>query len=400
MPPAVRLLAIARAVNQLGAFTLPFLAVVLTVELGASLPVASLVLALFGVATIPSRLVGGQLADRLGRKRTIVIGLVGCAIAQILIALAPDLWSAVAAVALLGLMFEIYEPPSQAVVADLTQPANRPAAYILLGAVMGTAAVAAGLLASLVSHWNLRWLFAIDAATCLACAALIAAALPRHARPPKTEPEPVPEVGGSPWRDHRLLILLATGTAFAILYLQLTATLPLTLLQRDLPASSAGIVLSASAITLVVGQRLLRARMLRGLDTFRAMTLGYALLGAGLLANGFARSLSSFVGAAALWSMGQLILLGHTQAIVASVAPEHLRARYLAAYGVSWGVAGTIAPLLGIQLLAASGPATLWTACALTAATLALLQPTIRRQLTQIAQSGRSTSGSRTRPAA
>ena len=71
-PPARRLSAVvwalvaARAVNRVGAFTLPFLGVVLTVEFGASLAQTGLILALFGLATIPSRLLGGVLADRLG----------------------------------------------------------------------------------------------------------------------------------------------------------------------------------------------------------------------------------------------------------------------------------------------------------------------------------------------
>ncbi len=86
LSPAVWILVTARAVNRIGAFTLPFLGVVLTVEFGASLSQTGLILALFGAATIPSRLLGGQLADRLGRRRTIVLGLTGCAVAQTWIA--------------------------------------------------------------------------------------------------------------------------------------------------------------------------------------------------------------------------------------------------------------------------------------------------------------------------
>ena len=47
---------------------------------GAPLRVAGLVGAAFGLATIPSRLLGGRLSDRLGRRSTIVLGLSGCAV--------------------------------------------------------------------------------------------------------------------------------------------------------------------------------------------------------------------------------------------------------------------------------------------------------------------------------
>ena len=58
LPRGVRVLVAARAVNRLGAFTLPFLTVTLVEELGASVADAGWVLAGFGLATIPSRLVG------------------------------------------------------------------------------------------------------------------------------------------------------------------------------------------------------------------------------------------------------------------------------------------------------------------------------------------------------
>ena len=86
LPTTVWILVLARAVNRLGAFTLPFLAVTLVQDLDASVSQSGLLLAGFGVATIPSRLFGGRLADRIGGKATILIGLTGTAAAQLCIA--------------------------------------------------------------------------------------------------------------------------------------------------------------------------------------------------------------------------------------------------------------------------------------------------------------------------
>src|ERR1700691_922901 len=90
-PRPVRALVVARAVNQLGAFAMSFLAVVLVHVYGASLITAGWVVALFGVATIPSRLAGGRMADRLGRRPTIVLGLLGCSTALLVLALSPGI---------------------------------------------------------------------------------------------------------------------------------------------------------------------------------------------------------------------------------------------------------------------------------------------------------------------
>jgi MFS family permease len=82
LPRGIRLLIVARAVNRLGAFSLSFLTVLISTDFGVSAATAGLVSAAFGLATVPSRLFGGYLADRLGRRRTILLGLIGCAVAQ------------------------------------------------------------------------------------------------------------------------------------------------------------------------------------------------------------------------------------------------------------------------------------------------------------------------------
>ena len=378
LSPAVWILVTARAVNRIGAFTLPFLGVVLTVEFGASLSQTGLILALFGAATIPSRLLGGHLADRLGRRRTIVLGLTGCAVAQTWIALSHALWSAVLATVLLGLAFEIYEPPSQAMIADVTSPSDRPAAYGLYSAALAAAGVLAGLLAAAISHVDLRWLFVADALTCLACAVLVALALPADVRR-EAEEVVVRSKEVSVWRDRRLLLLLASGTVFATIYMQLVIGVPLTLLEQGLPKSGTGFILAVSAVTLIVAQRLLR---LQQLDDFRAMTVGYVLLGAGLIVTAIAHSLTIFVLAAVLWSLGDLFLLTRYLTQASGLAPEHARGRYLAVFGLSWGIATTIAPLTVTQLLDAAGPKGLWLTSAAVAAALALVQPWLRKRLT------------------
>jgi MFS family permease len=90
-----------------------------------------------------------------------------------------------------------------------------------------------------------------------------------------------------------------------------------------------------------------------------------------------------FLAAAVVWSVGDLLLLGRAYTIVAAIAPQDARGRYLAAYGISWGIAGAIAPVAGSQLLAHLGPAGLWTTCAITSVVLAGLQPLLRRRLTR-----------------
>lgn len=400
LPRVVWLVVVGRAVNQLGAFTLPFLTVALTARFGVSVAVAGALMAVFGAATIASRLAGGWLADRIGRRATIVSGLTLTALAQLALAAAPTPMAAGVAVAVLGLAFEVYEPPSQALIADVVPAPARPAAYGLLAAALSAAAVAAGLLAAALGAVDLRLLFVLDAVTCLACAVLLRVALPsgRPARGGDTGPGPRPraargpdavqrldagpgvEQGGtSPWRDRRLMALLACGILFASVYLQVSATLGLTLGLRGIPASRVGLLLTVSALVVVAGQPLLSRGPVARLDPWSAMAAGYLLLGAGLLANGFAATLPQFAAATVLWSTGDLVLLGRAHALVADIAPERARARYFSVYGLCWGAAAVLGPVAGTQLLDRAGPRVLWVACAAGCGALALAQPRLRR---------------------
>ena len=339
----------------------------------ASLATAGLVTALFGVATIPSRLAGGRLADRIGNRATIVLGLTGCAGAQLAIAVGTSLAQAMVAAAVLGLAFELYEPPSQAMIADLTDAESRPRAFGLFGAALAAGGAGAGLLATVLGSVDLRLLFVVDAVTCLACAAVVGLALPESPRRTSRE-----TVTASPWRDPRLLAMLAAGTCFATLYLQIRVGLPLTMVERGLPAAQFGLLMTVSSVTVVLAQPLLASRLVPG-NPFGTMRVGYLVLGAGLAGTGWASGLAGFLATTVVWSVGDVLLLGLPFAIVSGLAPEGARGRYLAAYGICWGFAAVLAPLLGTRLLDTGGPRLLWLSCAALAVVLAAAQPVLRR---------------------
>ncbi|MZD10313.1 MFS transporter [Streptomyces sp. SID5785] len=373
MPRAVRLLLLARVVNQLGAFSLPFLTALISSDYGADLTTAGLVAAAFGLATIPSRLAGGGLADRIGRRATIVLGLVGCAVAQLAIAASSSLAWAVAAAVLLGLAFELYEPPSQAIIGESVPERQRVRTFSLFSAALAAGGTGAGLLAALLGRWDLRWLFVADAVTCLGCALLVHLALPGD--------RPAAPGGGAehasavvrPLRDRALLSLLATGTAYALINQQTVLALPLALARQGRPAADAGLLFTAAAATTILAQPLIRLRRTARLAAPVALALGHLLLAAGLAGYALAHSLPALLASAAVWSLGDLLIMGRVYALVTSLAPRGGTGRYLAVFGTGWGVAATLAPLLATRVLAAAGPAVLWTVMALLCLLLAAL---------------------------
>jgi MFS family permease len=386
LPRQVRILAAARAVNQLGAFSLAFLTVMMCRVLGTSLATAGAVSALFGLATIPSRLLGGRLADRLGRRRTILVGLTGCAAAQLGIAAAPDLAAAAVCSVLLGLAFELYEPPSQAMIADATGPGQRARAYSLLTTALAVGNMGAGLIADTVGQSGLRWLFVVDAASCLACALIVRLALPGAGRGETSEPKPHgpgdhPAVrpAAAPWRDPALLAMTTAGTMFALVYMLILVGLPLSLSARGLNPASAGLIMAMATLTLVTARPALRIPLLARLSDQVACGAGFALMAAGLAGYAAAHSLAGLLAPTAIWSAGNLLLSGRAFAVVTALAPPGAAARYLAVYGLSWGIATVAAPVLATQVIRALGPAALWSGCAALCAVLSCGQPALLR---------------------
>jgi MFS family permease len=384
LPARVRLLIAARAVNQLGAFSLAFLTVLLSRGFGASLAAAGAISAGFGLATIPSRLLGGRLADRLGRRRTILLGLVGCAAAQLGIAAAPDLAVAAVCAVLLGLAFELYEPPSQAMIADAVPAGGRAAAYTLLTTALAVGNMGAGLVADVVGRADLRWLFVVDAASCLACALIIRVALPAD----RASVEAVADSGSAsrPWRDRALLVMTAAGTVFALVYMLMLVSLPLSLSADGMNPASAGLVMTVSTLALLAARPVMRLRRLADLPATAAFAAGYLLMAGGMAGFAVAHTLPAMLAPTVAWSLGNLLLMGRAFAVVTELAPPGATARYLAVYGLSWGFATVLAPVVGTWLIGAFGPGTLWTAMAAVCLAMAVAQPALLRRPARLNQ--------------
>lgn len=359
----------ARTVNRLGAFSLPFLSLELTREMHASLPTVGLVLAAFGVASMVSRLVGGWLADAWGRRTTMVTGLSACGLSQLAIASSLSLLAATISVIALGLAFEIYESPCQAWIADSVEPLGRAAAFGLLGASLSVAALGAGAIAVVLAPLSLRLLFVVDAATCLLTGAMVLRLLPRDVGAVRRRAET--RHGPGPWRNPLLMFLLASNVVFAVCYLQVSLSLPLTLQHRGVAVSGYGVVLVASSLMVIAAQPVLRVRRRRNPFTDASIRVhsvpivtGYLLLAIGLAGYGEAGTLTGFLVATAVGGVGEVFVGGHVLALVSTLAPATQRGRYLAVFGLSWGVAATVGPVPATLLLDHGGYRMLWWVCA------------------------------------
>lgn len=344
--------------NRLGTMVLPFLSLYLTSDRGLSVTEAGAVLALVGVGQVFSPLIGGVLADRVGRRATLTGGLLATGAAMVAVGYATDVVVLLGLALLLGLVLDLFRPAVQAIVADLVPPDDRPRAYgLLLWAInlgFSIAMVLGGTLAG-AGYLPLFW---VDAGTCALFALLVWRAVPetRGTR-----------AGGDPGgladvpRDRVMLGVVGLTVLVAFAFLQSLATLPLAMREDGLSPAAYGVVMAVNGIVVVVVQPLIGHR-LGGFDRSRLLAAGMAVLGVGTGATALAATTPVYALCMVVWTLGEVLVHSVGAAVVADLAPAHLRGRYNGAYGTAWGLAAFLAPLGGTQLLVLGAPV-LWTTC-------------------------------------
>jgi MFS family permease len=363
----VRWLLATTFVNQLGAFVRVFL-VLFLVHRGAGADFAGLALAAYGAGTVLGALVGGSLADRLGRRATIVGALAAAgALTAALAPLATVHPALLAAVALAGVATQASRPASAALLADLVPEERLVMAVSASRLALNAGAVLGPLLATglMTVSWDL--LFWADGLTSVACALLARRFLPADRA---TGPAAIAaaEPGGgyrALLRDRRFALYLFAMLASALIYMQYFTVLPL---QLQAGVYTAVLVLSAA---LVIACELLVTSVVQRWRPVAAGTLGAALLAAGLAAYGLSTAVWLVLAATLVGVAGQMIagptMFAHPQ----RVAPLAARGRYTGAAHSMFGLGTALGPLLGVLAWSALGEG-VWTLCGALGALAAL----------------------------
>lgn len=132
----VYILFIGRIVNSLGAFVHPLMALILTQKIGLSVAEAGVFVTTLSVFQAPAMIVGGKLADSIGRRKVIIIFQLLGAITLISCGFMEPSTTMAKVMILSSCFYSMSSPAFEALNADITTPKNRKASYSLL--YMGT----------------------------------------------------------------------------------------------------------------------------------------------------------------------------------------------------------------------------------------------------------------------
>ncbi len=376
---AVAALCFCQTILSLGlGLSFPFFAVYLHSERGMPMLSVGAWLSISVLATAVGQGIGGELSDRIGRRRVMVLSLWlrTATVAGLAAAIKGD-WGIPEIVGfhlVSSFVAHFFEPAARGWVADHAGIKDRHRAYGWLRTSTHGGFAAGPALGGLIAGKSYPLLFGATAAVCALCAFAASILLEDDRRHPREKS------GDEGWsvlavKDKRFRRLCALNALLAVAMAQLVV--PLSLYATNflsLNEAQIGLVLSLNGALIVLLQ-VPATHLLTGAPLSAALAGGAAMYAFGYAWVGRSLGLEGLLGAVALVSLGEITVPAAVHALSANMAPERLRGRYMGMLGLSRQLGSAIGPVAGcasLQLAVGRSPALHWYAVSAIAALSAL----------------------------
>jgi MFS family permease len=348
-----------------GTLLFPFFALYITQKFNVGMTQAGVLLGISSLFGLIGSTIGGALTDKFGRKQLILFGLVFSAISTLTFGLVDTLSALYPLMIVVGLLSSVAHPAHDAMIADILPEKQRQEGFGILRVVGNLSWIIGPTIGGVVADINFFYLFVIDAVISCFVAVIIFRSIP------ETKPQ-VPEQAESEsflrtligyrivLKDLAFMAFMVAGMLMLIVYQQMYSSLSVYLRDNhNINPSGYGFLMTTSAITVVLFQfwvsRLIKVRppfLMMAFGTIFYM-IGFALFGAVSVYALFALNI-------VIITIGEMIVVPTSQSIATNFAPEHMRGRYMATFGLSWAIPSTIGPAAAGYILDNYNPDLLW----------------------------------------
>jgi MFS family permease len=359
-------------IDRLGTnLIMPFLAIYVVQRFDARITQVGLIYTLFAVSSGLGNFLAGALADRFGRRFTLILGLVCAATARIALGLANDFTGLYIAAAFAGLFGAIGWPAQLAMTADLLGPQKRANGFgvqrVVINSTFALGPLAGGFIGPRIGYLPL---FVLDALTSYFVALIVFSKLP-ETRPNKGQ-DARNENFAQTLAGYQRVLQDATFVAFILIstltvtaYMQMSTTLSVYLVKfQHVPESIFGALVMLNALMVVFLQFSI-SRWASRQPLLLIMIAGAAFYLVGFGSYGLPPSIPLFIFAMILITLGEMLVIPTSQALTALLAPSDMRARYVATERLNWIVAQSLGPLAAAAMMDRFDPRWVWAGCSI-----------------------------------
>jgi len=373
LPPTVRVLIAGALVNRIGGFIGPYLAIVLRREFHLSPFQLGLLLTCYGAGSLVSILVGGVVADRLGRRLALLVSLFGGGALACAMGFAPSTRAFIPLLVLFGFVADLYRPAASSIIGDLLPPAQRAVGFAGLRTAINLGFAVGMAVGGVLADWSWRAMFVGDGVTTILYGLIVYFFVP-ETRPAASEAAERPPLarnesasGNSPWRDPVCLQLALVSFAFALAFHTNVTALPLTItVTAGYPAPVYGCLVGLNGLLIVMFE-ISATDALRRFRRLRVAALGMLLVAVGYGVTGFVMHWAWFLLTVVLWTAGEILSAPQKLAFIADWAPAESRGRHLSLIQATWSLATAVNPIVFLPLYARLGERAFWPLVALVA---------------------------------
>ena len=378
-PRTFWLLIISVFIDHIGSAMLyPYLSLYVTRHFQVGMTQAGLLFTIFSSTAIIGSMIGGAIADKFGRKRMIIFGLIASASSSLLLGFVDDLHWFYLIAAFMGITANAGSPAQNAMVGDLLPQEKQASGFGMIRVAFNISFAFGPLIGGYLAGVNFLYIFILDAIISFITAGFFLAFIP------ETQPEPPPHLAaqslGMTFRgyldvlkNNLFLFLIGALILLELVYEQLNTTLPVFL--RDshgLPTNQFGWLLSMNAF-MVVTMQIWISKKTTKYPPMLVMVFSAFLYLVGFGLFGVVRTFPWFILCFIIITIGEMTMSPVILASVSRFSSEDNRARYMAIFEFGWTLPSIFASLLGGLVIDNLNPNWLWYGCAIVGSLAVLL---------------------------
>jgi predicted MFS family arabinose efflux permease len=267
--------------------------------------------------------------------------------------------------AFVGFLSDIAGPARAAMVADMLPEAQRSEGFGIMRVAGNLSWIIGPSVAGIIAARSYLLIFIADAILSMITAVIIYRTIPETmpARPESSQPDNLQRTFLGylhVLRDNRFLGFLGIVVIMNLVYIQLYSTFSVYL--RDVHGigpQGYGLLMTLNASLVVVSQFWV-TRRIKQRPPLLMMAVGSGLYALGFTLFGAVSTYALFMVAMLIVTVGEMVVMPVSQALVAWFAPEAMRGRYMAVFGLAWALPSAVGPWAAGLILDNYDPHWVW----------------------------------------